>query len=125
MTPREARETIAQDIRAAMPDGWTVYATPPETLSAPAVVLGPGDPYLLASSFCAFTLQLEATVLVSRAAGEDGADALDEAIGIVCAALMSGSAMTAPDAVRNVGRTLDVGGAQMLTAAVSLSAQIE
>jgi hypothetical protein len=42
LTPRR---TLAKPIKEALGDGWQVYTSPPKTVTAPAVVIRPADPY--------------------------------------------------------------------------------
>ena len=124
MTPKEARYQLAADIEAALPDGWTVYASPPEGTNAPAVVLAPDSPYRVRSTVCNEEVRLTGTVLIQRNASTAGLDALDDVCTTVRAAIHQSSVMAVVEAVRDIGLIEEVGGVEYLAASLSITVEV-
>ena len=124
MTPREARQQLAADIEAALPDGWTVYPAPPEGTNAPAVVLAPRSPYRVKSTFCDEEVRLTATVLIQRNASVSGLDALDDVCTTIRNAIHGSSVMANVDAVQDIGLIEEVGGVEYLAASLTITVEV-
>lgn len=91
MGTKAAREAVATVVRAAVPDGWVTYPAPPDTLSSPAVVIGPRDPYVQFLTYKQAELLLRLSLLVPRNLGTAAMDVMDDAIDAVRAALLNAS----------------------------------
>lgn len=124
MTPKEARHALADDIRAALPDGWTVYPGPPEGVNAPSVVLAPRSPYRVKSTVCNESVLLTATVLIQRNASADALDALDDASTTVRDAVHASDVMAVVEAVQDIGTMQEVGGVEYLAAVINIQAEV-
>ena len=123
----DVRRELAAILEAALP-GWSIYPEPPAGVVAPAVAVAPGEPYRTTTAYRMEEVQLRLLVLLS--AGATGAlDLLDDAIELVLLALMSQPTNAAtPLAVRQVGSVgliQDIGGVQLLSATVDVTATIE
>ena len=86
-TAKAKRAALKTAIAAAMPSGWAVYSSPPETVTAPAVVIGPRSPYRQWGSFGTEDVNVQLTVLVPRALGADALDNVDDALDTVLGAI--------------------------------------
>lgn len=87
-TAQQKRQLVATLIDDAT-TGWSVYASPPETVTAPAVVVGPRPPYRQYGTFAGGSelVNLAVTLLVPRSLGMSALDVLDPAIDTVLGAL--------------------------------------
>ncbi len=123
MTPKETRHALADAIRAVAPAGVTVYNSPPESVTAPAVVISPRQPYRTISSYCDWEVNYRVTGLVQRGAGADSLDYLDDLLDAIIPAIRAFAFVTI-DSVGEVGYTTDVGAVDLVTGAVDLTAHI-
>lgn len=122
MTTAEARWLLADTLTQALP-GWSVYAEPPATLTAPAVVLTAGDPYRESAAYRIVDVRLRLVVLLSE--GSDRPlDMLDAAIDDVTIAALS-LPFVAVDRVGQVGQVQEVGGVGYLAATIDATLGIE
>lgn len=124
MTPKEARYQLGSDIEAALPDGWTVYTSPPEGTNAPAVVLAPRSPYRVKSTVCNEEVRLTGTVLMQRNASTAGLDALDDICTVIRAAIHGSSVLANVDAVQDIGIIEEVGGVEYLAASLNITVEV-
>lgn len=87
-TAVQKRTAVAAAIDAAT-TGWSVYASPPETVTAPAAVIAPRTPYRQYGTFRdgSEAVNLRVTLLVPRSLGISALDVLDPALDTVLAAL--------------------------------------
>lgn len=80
MDVKADRIRVADAIRAAIPEKWTVYAGPPVTEVLPCVIVTAGTPYLERVSFhptAGWEASLRLLVMQQVAAGEVALDVLD------------------------------------------------
>lgn len=89
---RQAVATAVGTGLASLEGGWTAYASPVDSVSLPAAVLGPGEPYREPLTFGDFgtageRMRLTLHLLAKRATGNTALDAFDEAQDAVFAAL--------------------------------------
>lgn len=89
MDAKSKRAALALALVEALPDGWTVYASPPETVTAPSVVIGPRAPYREWGTFGTEDVNLQLSLLVPRALGASALDVLDEVLDTVLEAVDS------------------------------------
>lgn len=89
MSTKTARESIVTAAQAVLPDGWTVYSQPPETVAAPALVVGPRDPYIVRLTARQWDLQLRLSLMVPRSAGAIALDLIDDAIDLLRPAVLA------------------------------------
>lgn len=122
-TPKEARQEIAAAISAVMPDGVTVYPSPPEGITAPAVVISPRQPYRRPVSYCDYELQMRVNVGVQRNASTAGMDMLDDLIDLIIPALNS-IPYVAWQAVSDIGVTQDIGSVDYLFGSIDITCTI-
>lgn len=87
-TAAQKRTAVAAAIATATTD-WAVYEAPPETVTGPAVVIGPRSPYRQYGTFRGGSeiVNLGVTLLVPRSLGASALDVLDPALDTVLAAL--------------------------------------
>lgn len=124
MTPGTAgaRSDLADLVSVGMP-GYSVYPEPPDGIHAPAVVIGPGDPYREPTAYRVDDVRLRATVLLSeQQVGR--LDALDAALDALLGILRT-DPRCAIRQVGQVGRVIEVGGVGYLAAVVELTLGIE
>jgi len=124
MTPKEARYHLAEDIEAVLLDGWTVYPSPPEGVTAPAVVLAPRSPYRVKSTVCNEEVRLALTVLIQRNASVDGLNVLDDTATIIRSAIHSSTVMAVVDEVSDIGIIQEVGGVEYLAALINVTVEV-
>jgi hypothetical protein len=120
MTPREARELVASIASNALGAGWAGWASPPEQTHAPAIVVGPRDPYREPGTFCAEVVNLRLTVLAPRVQGQAGLDVIDAALDTLRAAFAGEQAINW-ERVGTIAPGLDVGGVDLITAGVDVT----
>lgn len=125
MTPREAREALAEVIRHALPTGWTVYDTPPEGLTAPCAVLTPRDPYRVASNVCAEEVRLACLLVAARAGSVAAVNILDDMATDVRTAINgSPDVMAVVEQVTALGASAEAGGITYLTVTLDIMVQV-
>jgi hypothetical protein len=125
VTPREARYALAEALRVALGDGWTVHASPPETVQARSLVIAPRSPYRVRGTVCQEEVKLELTVLVARGASQAGMDLLDDTCTVIRSATDSASAVVAfVDSISDIGLVQEVGGAEYLAAKLQVTAHV-
>jgi hypothetical protein len=124
MTPKEARHDLAADLATALGPTWTVYASPPEVITAPAVVLAPRTPYRVAGTVCNEELKLTATLLVQRAAGPAALDFLDDACTAARTAIHASSVVSWVEAINDIGIMQEAGGVDYLAAVINVTSQV-
>lgn len=108
-TAAEKRAAVATLLREALPEDWTVYPSPPETIASPAVVIAPRSPYRTDETFTEERVNLALRVVVKRAAGTDALDIIDATVDL----LMRGSdPILAAASITNVENTVDIALAQ-------------
>lgn len=122
MTPKDARYALADAMAAALPDGWSVYATPPEGITAPAVTIAPRQPYLTQNTYCQLECRLAIVVAIQRNASTVGLDQMDDIIGTLRAAMPPGFVV---DDVTDLGPVQEAGGVDYLTSTINVTAQAE
>lgn len=86
-TARAKREAVAAAIAAAVPEGWTVYPSPPDVISTPCVVVGPRPPYREMTTFQSETVGLQVSIFFQMVAGQLALDVLDETVDLIRPAL--------------------------------------
>jgi hypothetical protein len=74
---QDQREAIAALIRPIAPDGWSVFASPPASEPVPAIVVGPGSPYLERVTFGHNDHNYQLTLIQGVAAGAVALDVMD------------------------------------------------
>lgn len=74
------RERVATAVRAVVPTKWTVYASQPNTLVFPSIVVRPGDEYLTRVTRDVWQVGLALDVFQTVAAGAVGQDVFDDMI---------------------------------------------
>lgn len=89
VSAKTTRTGLATALQAIAPDGWVVLASPPEVTPAPAIVIGPRDPYRVRLTGTQDDLGLRLSLLLPRVAGADAMDVLDDAIDEVRAMLLT------------------------------------
>lgn len=119
MATKDERAAVATAIRAVVPTGWAVYASPPSSFSAPCLILGPGEPYREPHTYRRERLQLRATVLVQVAAGNLALDVIDDALDDVLPAI-NALGDIAWERVTNIGEVTNTGGADYISAQVDI-----
>lgn len=124
MTPAQARELVAAAAGSALP-GWSTYAEPPDpqAVAAPAVIVGPGAPYLAPAGFRSRRLRLRLTLVVPRV-GWTMTQLEDAALG-VWAALDATADAPAVTAFAGVGEYQDPGASPQLAAVLELETESE
>jgi hypothetical protein len=80
---RGKREAVAALIVDALPDSWSVYASPPDVITMPAVVIAPRNPYRETFTWEVEAVHLSVNVIVPRAAGLTALDVIDEAMDVL------------------------------------------
>ena len=118
------REALATVLRGELGDTVTVYSSPPETTTAPAVTIGPGRPYINVNSYGTDQARLRLTIQVPRSAGAPGLDDLDQLVWDVRLAVLTIPAFAWTE-VQAVGVMQDTGAVQHLTAIVDLVAELK
>lgn len=120
MTGPEVRDQLAQVVANVLPEQWTVYEGPPETVSLPGAVIVPRTPYRRPANMggCQWIYGLQVTLLEARSAGVAGVDELDVLAEIVREALYAIESlayestdlgpMIAPGGVEAYGATLNL-----------------
>jgi hypothetical protein len=127
VTPREAREQLAQELREALAGleaGWTVHASPPEAVQARTVVIAPRSPYRVRGTVCQEEVKLELTVLVARGASQAGMDLLDDICSTIRDAIDTGAVVAYVDSISDIGLVQEVGGADYLAARLQVTAHV-
>jgi hypothetical protein len=117
-TALSLRQDLALAIADALP-AWAVYTAPPEQVRGACVVIAPRSPYRRRSDYCAQEVLLRITLLMPRAAGPIGLDALDTTCDTVAAAIDSLGDVTW-ETVDDMGMTVEVGSAEYITAAFNV-----
>lgn len=122
MNTAEARWFLADTLVAGLP-GWSVYAEPPATIVAPAVVISAGDPYRENTAYRITDVKLRLVVLLTE--GSDRPlDLLDAAIDDVTAAAHVMPAINV-DRVGSVGLVQEIGGVGYLAAVAECTLGLE
>jgi hypothetical protein len=124
MTPREARYALAEELRAALGDGWTVHPSPPEAVQARSLVIAPRSPYRVRGTVCQEEVKLELTVLVQRGASQAGLDLLDDVCTTIRAAIDTGAVVAYVDSIMDIGLVQEVGGVEYLAARLQVTAHV-
>lgn len=96
-------------------DGFTIYPSPPETLSSPSVVIGPGRPYQYPGTLGYDLIGLRLTITVPRMAGMDALDTLDDTLDAIQAAVQADPNWSWAE-VQAAGETIEIGGSKHLAA---------
>jgi hypothetical protein len=118
----EARQVIAQRLGTALGPSVAVFPQPPETVTAPGVVVAPGSPYRSPSTYCQYELRLRIVAFVQRAS-PDAMDLLDEMMDVIVACVRGIEWLTWTN-VADIGTTQEVGSVEYLTASIDLIAYI-
>ncbi len=74
------REAVAVAVREVVPEGWTVYAGPPDTESLPCIVVAPGSPYLERATARVWDVGLRLLIYQTVNAGAKANDVLDSVL---------------------------------------------
>jgi hypothetical protein len=117
----EARRAIVGALAAEFGESAVVYSAPPETVTAPALVVAPRTPYRNPSTFCQYELNLRIVALVQRGVG--GLDGLDDMMDRVLIAVNTLDSVMWT-AVGDIGTTQDVGSIEYLTASIDIIAYV-
>lgn len=118
----DARHQLAVVLAAGLP-GWSVYAEPPATVQAPAVALGPGDPYRQSAAYRVDDVRIRLAVLLSEGS-QLVLDLMDAALDLVLGILRTQPTI-AVERVASVGHVTEVGGVGYLGAVIDLTMGIE
>lgn len=81
MTTTEAREAIAERIRVAFGDGYTVYEAGDDLVKTPCIVINPGNPYLAPTTMgqdAAVQMALNFYLVVNRMSPKDSLKLLED-----------------------------------------------
>jgi hypothetical protein len=96
------RHRVATAVRMALPAAWNVYASPPDVLLLPAVVVAPRSPYRELFTFTESSVHLAVQVIVSRSGGPAALDVIDAALDVILTALHDVENVTAVGDVAGV-----------------------
>lgn len=117
------REAIAAAIRATVPEGWTVYASPPPVPAVPCVIVAPRAPYRARTTVGQERVNLRLTALVPLAAGQAGLDALDGVMDRVLPALLAvATPQVVWEQVDTVGTVVTQGGVEHIAGTADIAA---
>lgn len=117
---RERREAVADAARTVLPSGFSVYASPPEIVTFPAVVVAPRAPYRELLTFTRESVRIAVLVIVPRAAGPDALDLVDATLDLVKPAVASVEAVTEVGDVSSVVLA-SYGGTDCIVASIDLT----
>ena len=123
MLPREARESLAEAIRAVLPESWAVYAAPPDgPLSAHSnVVLVPESTYAEKGNTCLWVVKVAAVVALPLASGQAALDQMDDVLFVnIIPAIDKAEPPTTVLGVGSPGPIQEAAGVQYLTTTVNL-----
>lgn len=87
MTPKTSRADIAARLAAALPAGWSAFASPPESPSVPCAYLAPRTPYRELATLTQEVMRLRVGIVGQRAMGQSAMDWFDDVLDDVKAAL--------------------------------------
>ncbi len=114
----EVRQSVAEATSSALPDDWTTYPGPPESVAFPAAVIVPGTPYLAPATMCDGVYRLGVNLLLPRSQGVNVLEQLDELSDLVRVALRNLGGvvwestdmgpMIAPGGVEAYGSTVNI-----------------
>jgi hypothetical protein len=122
VTAADARHELASVLAAQLP-GWSVYAEPPATVHAPAIAMGPGDPYRKPQGYRLDDVRIRLALFLSEGS-QLVLDLMDDALDTVLSILRT-QPIVAVESVSQVGRVTEVGGVGYLGAVIDLTLGIE
>ena len=125
MTARAVRHTLADALRAARAHAKvSVYASPPEAVASPALVIAPRQPYRSPTALSNLEeMNLRIVATVPRTSGSGGLDLLDDLLDSARAVVRATPGFRW-QSVENVGLTVYTGGSELLSGVLDITADI-
>jgi hypothetical protein len=117
---RTARLLVASILEASLDDEWTVYASWPEVVAAPAAVIRPRPPYREREAHKGERVNLTVLLMLPRPSDDEAFDSVDAWLDIVRADLELVDGVEVP-AIGDIAPLQSAGGVEHLAGALDVT----